>query len=189
MHSWIFDLAPELNRAMHARDGDTAQHCDRVAGLAVRIGEALTLESHDLLVVALAARLHDVGKIEVPDSVLLKTGPLDEAEQEIMRRHSALGESFILNQHEIPFRHEVARIVRHHHEHWDGSGYPDGLRGEAIPLLSRIVSVADSIDAMTSSRPYHPGRTRVAALSVLTAERGIKHDPLVLDAYGTLRAD
>jgi response regulator RpfG family c-di-GMP phosphodiesterase len=189
MYSWIFNLAPMLSRAMHARDGDTAQHCDRVARLAVKLGEAMLLDQHDLLVGALAARLHDVGKIDIPDSILLKAEPLEDAEWAIMRTHSVLGESFILTQHEIPFRHEVARIVRHHHEHWDGSGYPDGLRGEAIPLLSRIVSVADSIDAMTSRRPYHPGRTRAVAGSILAAERGVRHDPAVLDALGRILID
>jgi len=168
---------------MHARDGHTAQHCDRVARLAIRLGEAINLERHDLLVVAMAARLHDIGKIELPDSILLKPGPLNDAEWAIMRTHSARGESFILNQRDIPFREEIARVVRHHHEHWDGSGYPDGLRGEAIPLLSRIVSVVDSHDAMISGRSYHSGGTHATAMAVLATERGVKHDPAVLDAY------
>jgi len=183
MDSWIYNIAPHLDRAMHARDGHTAQHCDRVARLAIRLGEAINLERHDLLVVAMAARLHDIGKIDLPDSILLKPGPLNDAEWAIMRTHSTRGESFILNQRDIPFREEIARVVRHHHEHWDGSGYPDGLRGEAIPLLSRIVSVVDSHDAMTSGRSYHPGRTHATAMSVLATERGVKHDPAVLDAY------
>ncbi len=183
MDSWIYSIAPHLDRAMQARDGHTSQHCDRVAKLAVRLGEAINLEQHDLLVVAMAARLHDIGKIDLPDSVLFKQGPLNDAEWAIMRTHSTRGESFILNQRDIPFREEIARVVRHHHEHWDGTGYPDGLQGDAIPLLSRIVSVADSHDAMTSSRPYHPGRTPAVARSILVAERGVKHDPVMLDTY------
>ncbi len=179
----MLNIAPDLDRAMRARDGSTAQHCDRVARLAVRLGEAMNLERHDLLIVAIAASLHDIGKIDLPDSILLKPGPLNEVEWAIMRTHSARGESFILNQPDMPFREEIARVVRHHHERWDGSGYPDGLRGEDIPLLSRIVSVADSHDAMTSGRSYHPGRTRATAMSILATERGIKHDPAMLDIF------
>ncbi|MDE2249477.1 MAG: HD domain-containing protein [Xanthomonadaceae bacterium] len=186
MDSWIYNIAPHLEQALHARDGRTAQHCRRVARLAVRLGEMVNLERHDLLVVAVAARLHDIGKIELPDSILHKPGPLDDAEWAVMRTHSVLGEGFILSQRDIPFREEIARVVRHHHEHWDGSGYPDGLRGEEIPLLSRIVSVADSHDAMTSGRSYHPGRTHATVKSILAVERGVKHDPAMLD---TLLAD
>ncbi|MDE2154678.1 MAG: HD domain-containing protein [Xanthomonadaceae bacterium] len=183
MDSWIYSAAPHLDRAMHARDGHTAQHCDRVARLAVRLGEAIDLDRHDLLVVAVAARLHDIGKIDLPDSILFKPGPLNDAEWAIMRTHSTRGESFILNQRDIPFREEIARVVRHHHEHWDGSGYPDGLRGDEIPLLSRILSVVDSHDAMTSGRSYHPRRAQATVMSILATERGVKHDPAMLDAY------
>lgn len=183
VNRWTAVIDPVLGRALSARDAATAEHCDRVATLAVQLGRTIGLLQHDLAVLALSAHLHDIGKIDLPDAILRKAGPLDATEWAVMQTHSVRGEEIILANRDLPFRNEIAVAVRHHHERWDGSGYPDGLRTEAIPLLSRIVSVIDSYDAMTSPRPYHRVRTHAAALSKLAAERGVKHDPVVLDAF------
>lgn len=183
VNHWTAAIDPVLSRALKAHDASIAEHCDRVASLAVLLGKAVGLLQHDLAVLTLAAHLHDIGKMEIPDAILCKAGPLDATERAVMQTHSVRGEAIILAHCDLSFRKEIATVVRHHHEHWNGGGYPDGLRTGAIPLLSRILSVIDSYDAMTSPRPYHRIRTHAAVLSTLDAERGVKHDPSILDAF------
>ena len=183
VNRWTATVDPILARALSVRDASTAEHCDRVADLAVRLGCAVDLAEHDLAVLALSAHLHDIGKLHLPDAILRKAGPLDAREWAVMQSHSVRGETIIRANRDLPFRDEIAVVVRHHHEHWNGGGYPDGLRSEAIPLLSRILSVVDSYDAMTSLRPYHRVRTSAAALAQLDTERGAKHDPSIFDAF------
>ena len=180
---WSYLADPILDGAMAAHDLPGAEHCERVARLAVRLGRRLDLPAHDLAVLGLAGRLHDVGKIGLPDALLRKQGPLDAEEWTLMQTHSVIGERILLGQRDIPFHAEVARIVRHHHEHWDGSGYPDRLQGIDIPLLARILSIIDSYDALTSGRPYHAARTHPVAIGILEIERSIKHDPAILDLF------
>jgi HD-GYP domain-containing protein (c-di-GMP phosphodiesterase class II) len=180
---WSYLADPILEGAMAAHDLPGAEHCERVARFAVRLGRRLDLPAHDLAVLGLAGRLHDVGKIGLPDALLRKQGPLDAEEWTLMQTHSAIGERILLSQRDIPFHAEVARIVRHHHEHWDGSGYPDRLQGADIPLLARVLSVIDSYDALTSGRPYHAARAHSVAIGILQVERGIKHDPVILDLF------
>jgi HD-GYP domain-containing protein (c-di-GMP phosphodiesterase class II) len=124
--------------------------------------------------------LHDIGKIGVRDSILSKPGPLTEAEYEIVKKHPAIGDSIVS---ELGLSPEERSIIRHHHERWDGAGYPDGLAGEEIPLLARIVSVVDAFDAMTTQRAYRQAMSREDSIAELLRNRGKQFDPSALDAF------
>ena len=169
-------LSRVLVAAVHERDYHTAAHCARVCQLALGLGRRLGLVEAELDLLHQAAALHDLGKIGIPDVVLLKPGRLDADEWAVMRSHAERGARLIsvagLHQAE-----ELARIVRHHHEHVDGSGYPDGLRGDAIPLLSRIVALADSFDAMCEPRTYRDALAPERALQIMREECGSKFAP------------
>lgn len=169
-----------LVRVLHERDGETADHSEREARYAEKIARRLGLTDDEIRVVVQAARLHDIGKVGVRDSVLRKAGPLTDEEWAEMTKHPVIG-SDILN-HLSLFR-RGAKLVRHHHERYDGKGYPDGLKGEEIPLGSRIIAVADAFDAMISDRPYRKGIPVDEALRRLAAEAGRQFDPVVV---GTL---
>jgi HD-GYP domain-containing protein (c-di-GMP phosphodiesterase class II) len=168
----------ELVDAIEAKDVATLGHVRRVGAYALAIGHRLGLSAGELRSLGLAAEMHDVGKIGVPDHILGKPGPLDDDEREEMRRHAPRG-------HEIASRTKalapVATIIRAHHERLNGGGYPDGLRGDEIPLLARIIAVADSYDAMTSQRPYRAPMTREAAIAELRRVRGIELDARCID--------
>jgi putative two-component system response regulator len=163
-----------LANAVEAKDEQTEHHCERLALLAGRLGTRLGLPPDDLDAVTYGALLHDVGKIGVPDAILTKRGALDEDEWAIVRRHPEIGERIC-----APLR-AFARfgpIIRHHHERWDGRGYPASLRGEAIPIGARIVGLVDAFDVITHDRPYHVGRPVEQALEVLATEAGHQFDP------------
>jgi GAF domain-containing protein len=168
-----------LAAAMDMRDRRTARHAEDVVDLARRVGELLELEPASLLELEFAARLHDVGKIQVPDAVLNKPGPLDPAESDVIRCHSAWGSETLSR---IPGLEAVATLVRFHHERWDGSGYPDGLSGARIPLASRIISVCDAYGAMTCDRPYRSAMAAGEALREIRAGAGSQFDPSVVAA-------
>src|SRR5687767_3668728 len=140
-----------LTSALDFRDNETGGHSDRVVGYMELLLEQMNIRGAELATLRRGALLHDVGKIGVPDNVLRKPTALSESEWAVMKRHPEFGAQIISG---IPFLEEVARIVRHHHERWDGMGYPDGLKGDHIPLGARIFAVGDSFDAMTSDRPY-----------------------------------
>ncbi|WP_240127183.1 HD-GYP domain-containing protein, partial [Thermomonas alba] len=142
-----------LGRAIAKRDSDTGAHNYRVAWIAARLGETLGLRDDAMRALIIGSFLHDVGKIGIPDRILLKPGRLDDDEMRVMRTHVALGEEIVAD---IPWLAAAAQVVACHHEKWDGSGYPHGLRGEAISAEARIVAVADVFDALTSARPYKP---------------------------------
>ena len=165
--------------ALSARDGYTGEHSNTVRDLAIAVGSALGLEGRSLAEVEAGALLHDVGKIGIPDAILHKAGPLDEAEWELMREHPAIGER-ILRQ--LPGLADVALAVRHEHERWDGSGYPDGLAGEEIPLTSRIVLACDAFNALVSDRPYRRALTRDEAIAELERCSTTQFDPRVVAA-------
>ncbi len=165
--------------AIDARDGATSSHSDEVAACAGAIGERLGLAGSDLAGLQRAAQLHDAGKIGTPDAVLLKPGPLTPEERTVMERHSALGYRIMLAAG-LPERE--ALWVLHHHEHIDGSGYPHGLRGDEIPLASRILLVADAFQAMTAARPYRAARSPEAAVAELLRCAGTQFDRAVVDA-------
>lgn len=183
MEAWFTRVEPVLGAALERRDIHTSAHCGRVGLLALALAEDLGLPGEVLLVLDVAARFHDVGKIGVPDVILHKPGALDATEWEIMKRHSLHGEYIVRMDPELPFGDEIALAVRHHHEHYDGAGYPDGLCGRAIPLPSRVLSVVDSYDAIRKRRAYHAPQSHEAAVAILAGERGTKHDPLILDAF------
>jgi putative nucleotidyltransferase with HDIG domain len=169
-----------LTSALDFRDNETGGHSDRVVGYMELLLEQMDIRGADLATLRRGALLHDVGKIGVPDNVLRKPTALSESEWAVMKRHPEFGAQIISG---IPFLEEVARIVRHHHERWDGMGYPDGLKGEHIPLGARIFSVGDSFDAMTSDRPYRRALLIDAAREEIRRCAGSQFDPAVVTAF------
>ncbi len=169
-----------LAKAVEAKDTYTADHAERLADQAEQVARKLGVnDPEELRALRFGARLHDVGKIGVPDSILNKPGPLDADEWQLMRQHPAIG-SRILEP--IARLKDAAHIVRHHHERWDGKGYPDGLRGDAIPLGARILTVVDSYSAITDARVYKTARSHSEAIAELHRGAGAQFDPRVVDA-------
>jgi putative two-component system response regulator len=170
-----------LAQAVEQRDRQTAGHCERMAFISVAIGTALRLGDDSLLALYRGGFLHDVGKVGIPDSILFKPDRLTADEWMIMRSHSARGEEICCHLKSLA---PVLPIIRHHHERWDGGGYPDGLRGRQIPLLARVVQVADIYDALTSMRPYKPAYLAHEALQIIQEEtsRGWR-DPEVVQMF------
>jgi putative two-component system response regulator len=179
-------LAGALANAIEMRDPYLHGHCDRLASLAVRLATRLGLASAEIETVRLGAILHDVGKIGIPDAVLLKEGPLDEAELATIRLHPGLGDDLLAR---IDLLASSRAIVRHHHERWDGTGYPDHVAGPSIPLGARIVAVADSIEVMASRSLYREPLTQEEVVAELRAGAGTQWDPqvvaLVLDLFAS----
>jgi response regulator RpfG family c-di-GMP phosphodiesterase len=175
-------IARALTSALCERDGHTREHSERVATLALRLGEQCGLSERELRLLAIAANMHDIGKIGIPDKVLLKPAAFVSEEWEIMKSHAERGER-ILRSIDFDGVDEVATAVRHHHEHFDGGGYPDRLHGEDIPVIARILSIVDSYDAMTMRRPYHAPLPHKQAVMVLYDEAGEKHDPALLTYF------
>ncbi|MDA0169601.1 diguanylate cyclase [Solirubrobacter taibaiensis] len=171
-------LAAALARAVDAKDSYTRSHCHTVSQLSALIAAELGFSGDRLAKMRLAGLLHDVGKIGVPDAILNKPAALTDEEYEVMKQHAVLGFE-IVESAGLP---EQARWIRHHHERVDGGGYPDGLRGEEIPVESRIILVADSFEAMTSDRPYRRAPGREFALAELDRNAGTQFDPDVVDA-------
>lgn len=171
-----------LASAIEVRNIDSsAYYLDRMARLARLIAEGLGLAEEDAQAIELAAPLHDIGKIAIPDAILLKAGPLDQAERELMRQHPRIGHR-LLAVSQNRFTQMSAMIALMHHERYDGKGYPDGLKGRQIPLPARIVTAADVLDALISPRPYKQAWDLEAALDYLCAERGKLFDPDCVDA-------
>ncbi len=175
-----------LAKALEARDEYTRGHSERVAELSRRLALAAGLPAPAAALVAQAARLHDLGKIGIPEAVLRKPGPLDPGEWEVMRGHPLIGARILAP---LDFFVEGASIVRHHHERHDGSGYPDGLGGDRVPVGARIVAVADVFDALTSDRPYRPRLSREAALRRLRREAGRTLDGELIALFVELLGD
>jgi HD-GYP domain-containing protein (c-di-GMP phosphodiesterase class II) len=149
-------------------------------GWACAVGERLRLSLPDLLELELGALLHDLGKVRVPDRVLSKPGPLDPAERELVNRHPVWGAELL---EQVPGLEPVATIVRFHHERWDGTGYPDGLPRDRIPVASRVVAVCDAYQAMTSARPYRAALPPAAAAYELRTGAGTQFDPALVDCF------
>jgi HD-GYP domain-containing protein (c-di-GMP phosphodiesterase class II) len=173
---------PSLITALCERDAYTRGHCDRVRALSIEVGRLMALKSADLKALHVASQLHDVGKIGVRDDVLLKPGRLAPEEWEEMKAHSVYGERIVRDTF-LSNRDEVATIVRHHHEAFDGNGYPDGLSGDDIPLACRILLIVDAYDAMTTARPYHQARSHKSVMEILEKEVGTKIDPKILAEF------
>jgi|GEM_PF-1345095 len=172
-----------LGRAIAKRDSDTGQHNYRVTLYAVRLAEALGLGHDQVRSLIKGAFLHDVGKIAISDAILLKPGKLDAAEFAIMKTHVRHGTDIVADS---AWLNDAAAVVGGHHEKFDGTGYPDGLRGEMIPIGARVFAVVDVFDALTSRRPYKAELSLAAALEIMSEGRGSHFDPCILDAFFTI---
>ena len=184
-HPQLLGSIDALSEALEVRDAYTRSHCDRSARLAMELGYACDVSDLELDRLRVGARFHDIGKIGIPDAVLLKPARLTSDEWMLMKAHPALGEQ-IFRETALPDQDEIAIVIRHHHESYDGSGYPDGLAGEGIPLLSRILLIVDAYDAMTTARPYHPVRTHAQVMEIMQSESGTKLDPQIFRRFSAL---
>lgn len=169
-----------LASAIDAKDEYTRGHCERLSEYAIGLAEYLRMADEDIRVLKYAAALHDIGKIAINDSILQKAGPLTTEEWEIMRTHPVRGAQMV---EPIDFLRDAVPLILHHHERYDGQGYPHGLAGEAIPLGARILGVVDAWEAMTSDRAYRPALTREAALAELVKNAGKQFDPGLVSAF------
>lgn len=177
----VYDSILEmLAMAIDAKDDVTHDHIQRVKLFARRMGEAVGLSELEIEALKAGALLHDIGKIGIPAYILNKPGKLTEHEFEQMKMHTIIGADMLSN---VDFRYPVVPIVRHHHERWDGRGYPDGLKGEAIPITARIITLVDNYDALRSDRPYKTGMTREEALAYIKENAGIFFDPSLVETF------
>jgi ribonuclease P protein subunit RPR2 len=170
-----------LAHALEAKDGGTRAHSDRVRSYAMELAKAVDPELLNEPSLEYGFILHDVGKIGIPEAVLRKTDELTPAEQRLLETHPVLGEQMIGDA--ALLRGYGTQVVRSHHERWDGRGYPDGLVGEEIPLAARVFSVADTLDAITSDRPYRKARAWPEAVEEVLRQAGGQFDPAVVDAF------
>ena len=188
LQGWSDYLAHSLDALLDAvaaavdlRSRETPGHSRRVTAYALELARAAGLrEPHALDALRRGALLHDVGKLGIPDAILQKTGPLDQREWRLMQRHPELGCQLLAG---VPVLQGALAVVRHHHEHWDGTGYPHRLRGERIPLEARLFAVADALDAITSRRPYRPALSFEEARRRIAAEAGGQFDPEVVRIF------
>ncbi len=173
-----------IAKLVEARDAYTEEHVERVARTALRLGEGVGVSGGDLDALRRGALLHDIGKVGISEMILNKPGPLTDEERAEMQRHVLIGEEVCR-----PLRtlRGALPIIRHHHERWDGRGYPDGLAGEDIPLLARIVAVADVFDALASDRPYRPAWPEEKARAYIQEQAGQQFDPQVVEVFVELR--
>jgi putative nucleotidyltransferase with HDIG domain len=169
-----------LEAALDVRDQSAPGHCRRVAKLAVQLATRMGFSGNDLVILEHGALLHDIGKMGIPDVILMKPGPLTEEEWGTMRKHPEIGCDIVRH---IDFLQDALPIIRHHHEHFDGTGYPDGLEGEQIPMLARIFAVADSFDAQTNQRPYNVVHSIDTALENIRKDSGSLYDPKVVSEF------
>lgn len=176
------DVLDRLAMASEFRDDTTGQHTRRVGAVAEGLARILGLPDSEVELIARAAPLHDLGKIAIPDRILLKPGPLDDAEVAIMRTHTTVGAK-LLSPSRSPLLMAARDVALSHHERWDGRGYPYGLVGKDIPLAGRIVALSDFFDAMTHDRPYRAGHAVPDVLDMIKRERGSHFDPEVVDAF------
>jgi HD-GYP domain-containing protein (c-di-GMP phosphodiesterase class II) len=169
-----------LSNAVEARDAYTGKHAERVAAYGMELAGPAGLDVADTPQIEFGFLLHDVGKVAVPDAILFKSSSLTEEEYALVRRHPIIGSEIL---RDVDFLGEGKLVVRHHHERWDGHGYPDGLAGETIPLAARVFSVADALDALTTDRPYRPASSFADARREVLRAAGTQFDPLVVAAY------
>lgn len=179
------EVLERLARAAEFRDDDTGQHTRRVGRIARCIAEGVGASRSEVDVIARAAPLHDVGKIGVPDQILLKPGKLTPEEFQVMQQHSSIGAEILAGGRSSLIQH-AADIARHHHERWDGSGYPAGLEGDAIPLSARVVALADVFDALAHTRPYRKAWPLDEVLTEIYRQAGAHFDPRLVEAFRRL---
>jgi HD-GYP domain-containing protein (c-di-GMP phosphodiesterase class II) len=170
----------KLITVLDRRDSYTKNHSDAVAQYCIEIGEHLGLDSDTMQTLYVAGTLHDIGKISVPDHILNKAEPLTEEEVKLMKEHPRLAVELIGREGSLK---GISEAVYHHHEHYDGSGYPEGLVGEQIPLLARVLAVADAFSAMTTDRPYRPGMNHSVAARELVDKAGTQFDPAIVETF------
>lgn len=170
----------KLSEAISSRDPYTGKHSEEVAKYAVKLAQALKLPEEQVEQIEAAARIHDLGKIAVPDAILLKPGPLTPEEWEVVKRHPVVGAELIAG---LPIYKGVVEIIRHEHEHWDGTGYPNGLKGEEIPLGARIIAVADVWHALLSDRPYRKAYSKEEACKIMQDMAGKVLDPKLVELF------
>jgi HD-GYP domain-containing protein (c-di-GMP phosphodiesterase class II) len=188
----IGSTLPELPRevvalvqALLERDSNTGEHCTRTHVLSLELGRAAALSSTGLASLGLAARLHDIGKIGIPDRVLLKPGRLEPGELDVMRTHPQRGYDILAVVPDDAMR-AIAHAVLHHHEGFDGSGYPAALAGEAIPVLSRVIAIVDGYDALATDRPYHRAKPHRTIMRILFEDHAGKYDPYLVGKFASL---
>ncbi len=174
------DTLEALGSALDLKDAETEGHCQRVTAFTISIAKSMPVPKGYLAVLARAAFLHDIGKMAIPDNILRKAGPLTDAEKKIMRTHCQIGYDVLIR---IPFLRDAAEIVLAHQEFYDGTGYPRGLKGEQIPLGARIFTVADSLDAMISDRPYRRALPMSHAREEIKRCAGTQYDPKVVEVF------
>ncbi len=172
-----------LSNAVEARDAYTGKHAERVTAYGMEIARALELDRSESPGIEFGFLLHDIGKLGIPDAILFKPSALSDEERALMQQHPVIGAAIV---NEVEFLGEAASVVRSHHERWDGSGYPDRLRGEDIPITARAFSVADVLDALTTKRPYRPASPLSDAREMIVAESGRHFDPQVIEAFNTI---
>jgi len=177
LHEQMIDA---LSTALDVHDDDTAGHAERVTLYALEIARRMGCSQAEMDRLELAARVHDIGKIGIPDAILLKPGRLTEEETEVMKAHVQIGYQIVSR---LGFMASSAEIVLTHHERWDGEGYPQGLQGENIPLAARIFVVADTLDAITSDRPYRRAAPYRVARAEIERESGHQFDPRVVETF------
>ena len=169
-----------LANAVEARDAYTGKHAERVAAYGLEIAAAVGMRLSDRPEIEFGFLLHDVGKVAIPDAILFKTSRLNDEEFALMSRHPVIGYEIL---RDIDFLGDAKDVVRHHHERWDGEGYPDRLAGEEIPISARVFAVADTLDALTTDRPYRPASDFDTARRVIASVAGEQFDPGVVDAF------
>jgi putative nucleotidyltransferase with HDIG domain len=174
------DTLEALGSALDLKDAETEGHCQRVTAFCISIAKAMPVPDGYLPILARAAFLHDIGKMAIPDGILRKAGPLNDEEKQIMRKHCEIGYNMLIR---IPFLRDAAEIVLAHQEFYDGSGYPRGLKGEQIPLGARIFTIADSLDAMISDRPYRRALPMPHAREEIKRCSGSQFDPAVVEVF------
>ena len=170
-------IIASLKKTLEERTHETEAHARRMSEISMNVGRMMCLHDNELDELSLLAMLHDIGKIAIPDSILGKPGKLSEEEWSIMKGHCEIGYRIAVASPELA---HIADLILSHHERWDGTGYPQGLRGEEIPLLSRLISVVDAYDAMTNDRPYHSAVASEAALAELKRCSGTQFDPCIV---------
>ena len=184
LHPLVVSAIETMARAVELRDAYTGEHSRRVTLFATHLGRQLDLSAGDLELLRLATPLHDIGKIGIADAILRKPGELTAAEFEVMKTHSTKGAEILDQAGDAT---PLVPVVRSHHERWDGGGYPDGLKGEAIPRLARVVAVAEAFDAMVFDTPYRRGRAAETAFADIERQQGLQFDPEIVTAFLQVR--
>jgi ribonuclease P protein subunit RPR2 len=183
LHRSYMATVRALSNAVEARDAYTGKHAERVTAYGMEVARVVGGPLIGTPQLEFGFLLHDVGKVAIPDAILYKPDRLSDRERALMAQHPVIGAQIVRG---IEFLAQAAQVVRHHHERWDGTGYPDGLAGEDIPLAARVFAVADVLDALTTERPYRPASPLSVAREMINAASGAHFDPSVVDAFNSI---